>query len=169
MTNNELLTKFTSSFHPSKFIKWLEPFDRFTRVNNLKVLACWLLSPLKYWQNLRFTFASPSLYIRFTFAQGRRCLLSACFLIAFWRLPRQGVAIHVPQFIIDLTIWLTTNHWLNSLHHFTRVNSSNDSSHLIDSLESIFWGSWRIDYWSLWNVDKNFSYANADAGPAVEK
>ena len=25
---------------------------------------------------------------------------------------------------------------LNSLHHFTRVNSSNDSTHLTDSLES---------------------------------
>ena len=95
LANNELLTKFTSSFHSNRFIKWLELFNRFTRVNTLRVLAHWLLPPLKYWQSILYslylaiTLLLESFHIRFTFAQERRWLLSARWVLAFWSLPRQ--------------------------------------------------------------------------------
>ena len=95
LTNNELLTKFTLSFHSSQIIKWLESFNRFTRVNILRVLAHWLQFLLKYWQSLLYslylaiTLLIESFHIRFTFAQERRWLLSARWVLAFWSLPRQ--------------------------------------------------------------------------------
>ncbi len=95
LTNKELLTKFTSSFHSIQFIKWVDSINRFTRVNNLRVLAHRLLPLLKYWQSLLYslhiaiTLLLESFHIRFTFAQERRWLLSARWVLAFWSLPRQ--------------------------------------------------------------------------------